>query len=52
MIAKRQERSQEGLKDREDLLSEVAVWRERAMEAEERAKLVESGEQARANERI
>jgi hypothetical protein len=52
LLRERGERSLENGREREDLTGEVALWRERAVEAEERAKLVAAEEQARSGERL
>lgn len=41
-LKERSEKNVEGGREKEELLSEVALWKERAAEAEERAKLVAS----------
>lgn len=52
LLRERGERNVEGNHEREELLAEVALWKERAVEAEERASLSATEEQARAGERL
>jgi hypothetical protein len=51
-LKERGERSVEGNREREDLLAEVALWRERATEAEERSRLAATEEQTRGGDRV